>query len=322
MIARYTANGALDTSFDGGGWSFFDIGFDGEDDITTDIGLQADGKAVLGGYTYTGTEYDFAAMRYNTNGLPDYAGFHGGDGVVTVDLNTSQDRAAATVMLPDGRIVLVGKTSDAFGLVGISQDGYPDAGFGTVVNTVGTSASYAYAAVLQPWDKVIAAGRCISAVSLVFALARYDAEGELDAGSGTGGTVVTPVPSYASAEIYAVGLQSDGRIVVARRAGPSSSVGDVVVARYLNDVSTSTSDAAAGAAGISAYPDPFTDRVTVQGTSQGAVLTLTDALGREVARTTVTEGFSDHAWPELRPGAYTLSHSTSDGAQRLRVVKQ
>lgn len=322
MIARYTANGALDLSFDGGGWSFFDIGFDGEDDVATDIGLQADGKAVLGGYSYTGTEYDFAAMRYNTNGLPDYSGFHSGDGVMTVDLNTSQDRAAATVMLPDGRIVLVGRTSDAFGLVGIAANGYPDAGFGTVVNTVGTSGSYAYAAVLQPWDKVIAAGRCISAGSVVFALARYDAQGGLDAGFGSGGTVVTPVPSYASAEIYALGLQSDGRIVVAGRAGPSSSVSDVVVARYLNDVSTSTSDAAAGSAGFSAYPNPFTDRITIEGTTQGAVITLSDALGREVLRTSATEGLTDHAWPELRPGAYTLSHSTSDGAQRVRVVKQ
>jgi len=57
VLARYTSDGSLDTSFDSDGMV---IGPDGY--FTSDIALQSDGKIVLGGYT--NSPIDFFLMRY------------------------------------------------------------------------------------------------------------------------------------------------------------------------------------------------------------------------------------------------------------------
>ena len=68
-MARYTTSGALDATFDGDGR------------VTTDINaemmkgmrfvLQADGKILVAGWAYNGTNDDIALVRYNTNGSLD-----------------------------------------------------------------------------------------------------------------------------------------------------------------------------------------------------------------------------------------------------------
>src|SRR5438445_9896898 len=50
-----------------------------------------------------------ALARYNANGTPDTTNLVGGTGLVTTDINTSQDDVAfATVLQPDGKIIAVG----------------------------------------------------------------------------------------------------------------------------------------------------------------------------------------------------------------------
>jgi hypothetical protein len=66
-----------------------------------------------------------------------------------------------------------------------------------------------------------------------FALARYDAAGNLDAGFGTGGRLTTDFAGGADFG-QAVALQADGKIVVAGGAFVSSSQ-DFALARYLGD---------------------------------------------------------------------------------------
>ncbi|MBK8449289.1 MAG: T9SS type A sorting domain-containing protein [Saprospiraceae bacterium] len=62
-IARYKSNGTLDNSFGSNGIVRTPIG--NGDDIATSIAIQPDGKIVLAGSSYNGSNFDFAAVRYN-----------------------------------------------------------------------------------------------------------------------------------------------------------------------------------------------------------------------------------------------------------------
>ena len=67
-LARYNADGTLDTSFGGSGRVMTAVGIIGS--IATGVALQKDGKIVVAGYDVnsSGRGYDFACLRYNTDG--------------------------------------------------------------------------------------------------------------------------------------------------------------------------------------------------------------------------------------------------------------
>ena len=129
-LARYNTDGSLDTSFGGG---------DGK--VTTPIGtgadyglsvaVQADGKIVIGGYSFNGTDNDFALARYNVDGSLDTS-FGGGDGKVTIDASEGgSDIGYSIVVLDDGRILMAGTSDSDFGLLSNNSDGSPDTTFGS-----------------------------------------------------------------------------------------------------------------------------------------------------------------------------------------------
>jgi uncharacterized delta-60 repeat protein len=77
----HAAPGDLDLSFGGGGKVTTAIGTGG--DFGYSVIQQADGKLVVAGYSYNGSNDDFALVRYNADGSLD-TGFDG-DGKVTTD---------------------------------------------------------------------------------------------------------------------------------------------------------------------------------------------------------------------------------------------
>jgi uncharacterized delta-60 repeat protein len=87
-LARYNADGSLDTGFDGDGKVTTAIGT-GYDDRGFSVIQQADGKLVVAGTSYNGSNYDVALVRYNADGSLD-TGFDG-DGKVTTDMGAAND---------------------------------------------------------------------------------------------------------------------------------------------------------------------------------------------------------------------------------------
>jgi uncharacterized delta-60 repeat protein len=114
-LARYNTNGALDTSFGGDGMvtTNFTPGVDDLDDIA----IQGDGRIVAAGSAnYFGPDSKFALARYNSNGTLDTS--FGGDGKVTTNFTSGNDRATGVLLQPaDGNIVVAGGAGGAFGLV-------------------------------------------------------------------------------------------------------------------------------------------------------------------------------------------------------------
>ena len=142
-LARYNADGTLDTSFGGSGRVLTAVGISGSN--ATGAALQKDGEIVVAGYAVnnSGRGYDFVCVRYNTDGSLDQ-GF-GDHGKATTAVGDGQ---ASSLVVQDGRIILTGSVYDAdsheFAVVRYNANGKLDTSFnaaGSVLTAVGSKAS-------------------------------------------------------------------------------------------------------------------------------------------------------------------------------------
>jgi uncharacterized delta-60 repeat protein len=126
--------------------------------------------------------------------------------------------------------VIDGAPAD-FGIMRYTQDGEPDASFGTngvVITDMGAN-DVATSMVVLADGSFIVAGYSLSGINGNFALAKYDQNGLLVGAFGTGGKVTTTIGTQAKA--YALQVRSDGKIIVAgfsRNAG----INQVTIAQY------------------------------------------------------------------------------------------
>ena len=239
-LARYDAGGTLDTGFGGGdGLVTTPVGT-GADDAYA-VALQPDGKIIVAGLSSNGTNNDFALARYDADGTLD-SGFGGGDGLVTTPIGTGTDEANAIVIQPDGKIIVAGLTSNGsdndFALARYDADGTLDTGFGDgdgLVTTPLGGDDAGFSVALQSNGMIVVGGNTDSVAfpgNNRFALARYRADGTLDAGFGSGGTLVTQVGASLSYS-WAVTLQEDGKILLVGEGVNSHTT--FALARYLGD---------------------------------------------------------------------------------------
>src|SRR6266540_4059662 len=105
-LARYNANGSIDTSFGSGGLVATTFGTGNT--RVNGIALQPDGKIVTAGFDKNATEFEFALARYNADGSLDTS--FGSGGRVTTAISDRYDLAFAMTLQPDGKIVVVGET--------------------------------------------------------------------------------------------------------------------------------------------------------------------------------------------------------------------
>jgi uncharacterized delta-60 repeat protein len=104
---------------------------------------------------------------------------------------------------------------------------------GALRTNIGGTYDWAYATAIQPDGRILAAGVSEARGTYDFALARYTSTEDLDPTFGNGGVVLTDFGhSYDWA--YAMGLQPDGKILVAGVSDASGSK-DLALARYLPD---------------------------------------------------------------------------------------
>ncbi|MFF4370173.1 calcium-binding protein [Streptomyces sp. NPDC001594] len=217
-VARYNAaDGSPDTTFDGDGK--VTTGFPGGSASAYDVTLQSDNKIVVAGrsgYNYPSEDSDFALARYNPNGSLDTT--FDGDGRVTTGFG-GPDVAGGVKVQPDGKIVTAGYATFDFALARYNPNGSPDTSFdgdGRLTTDFGANTlDRATDLALQPDGRIVAAG--VSEAD--FGVARYNANGSLDTGFGTGGKVHTDVSFGYYDTANAVAPQSDGKIVVSGNTG-------------------------------------------------------------------------------------------------------
>lgn len=178
-LIRLTSGGALDSSFGTGGKVVTPVGTG--TDIARSLAIQTDDKIVLVGDIQTsGTPFDYAAVRYNTDGTLDTS--FGGTGKVTFPFGTSDNFVYGTAIQADGKIVLVGGSKDTnsnytASLARLNSDGSLDSSFGTggkVVTSYNSSQSYYLGVKIRPDGRIATAG--FSGNIGVFIAARYFAQ--------------------------------------------------------------------------------------------------------------------------------------------------
>lgn len=243
FVVRYTGDGILDTSFGGDGIVTTSIAIG--NDSGHAVALDGQGRIVVAGYTYNGTNNDIAVLRYTEDGTLD-ASFGGGDGIVTTPVGIGDDYGRSVLIDSQGRIVVAGHFSNGsnlsdFVVVRYKTDGTLDTSFGgDGIVTIGQAVEeYAYSAVLDDKGKITVTG---SSVGDIFVL-RLNSNGTTDTSFGEGaGTVTTSI--WPDLDVgFSVAIDSRGRIVVAGYSDNSATGSnmDFALVRYNSDGSLDTS---------------------------------------------------------------------------------
>jgi uncharacterized delta-60 repeat protein len=220
-LVRYNPDGSLDTSFGGGG--MVTTSFGGfEFERAFGVAIQPDGRIVVAGFSGS----DFALARYKRDGSLDNS--FDSDGKVITDFG-SEDSARSVAIQPDGKIVAAGHAEEHFALARYSRDGTLDTSFdsdGKATTDFGTAGS-AYGVAIQPDGRIVVAG----SISGDFAVARYNRDASLDTSFDSDGKAIVDFGSYE--EAWSVGLQRNGRIVVAGFTSLGEGNNDFALARFL-----------------------------------------------------------------------------------------
>jgi len=234
-VLGQTAGSNLDPTFGSGGTVRTD--FSGNIDQANAVALQPDGKIVAAGSSFSSskTVEDFIVARYNINGTLDKR--FGNNGKITTDFFRNVDSIEALIIQPDGKILVAGfaqlagsgGTPRVFALARYTSDGRLDNSFGnggSLTTSFGGTFAVASAIMLQPDGKIVVAGTAdfnprVPGSGLDFALARYTANGSLDASFGDAGKMVFDFfGSFDQAN--AAALQPDGKIIVVGSASYDS----------------------------------------------------------------------------------------------------
>jgi uncharacterized delta-60 repeat protein len=254
------ADGDLDPTFGTGGQVQTD--FNHSTDIANAVALQADGKLVVVGQTYTNNDYtgeDFAVARYNSNGSLDTT--FGTNGKVTTDFPGLAAVASSVVIQPDGKILVAGGAFPNFTFLGdfklvrYNSNGSLDTTFGVggiVTTSFPGQGSYAFALALQPDGKILAAGTDFvnfssdDSSNTDFALERYNPDGTPDTTFGGGdGQVTTDFDGF-NDDAFSILVQPDGKLVAVGSAKNPATYYDFAAVRYLANGTIDTTFGVAG----------------------------------------------------------------------------
>jgi len=125
---------------------------------------------VVAGFSNNGSNFDFALVRYNTDGTLDTS--FDSDGKVTTAIGSGNDVAYSVAIQSDGKIVAAGYSdngsNDDFALVRYNTDGSLDTSFdsdGKVTTAIGVSDDYANSVAIQSDGKIVAAGYSTTVVT-------------------------------------------------------------------------------------------------------------------------------------------------------------
>jgi uncharacterized delta-60 repeat protein len=254
-LARYNANGTLDSTFGSGGKLVTSIrvtiGY-----TSDQIVLQPDGKIVLAGVAPdTATNLQrFVVARFNANGTAD-TGF-GSGGVVATQVGQFNDAYGAVTIDGSGRILVAGYGShigvpSTDYLLRYNTDGTLDGTFGSDGVAILTRTEQWFDTTAQSWKpvwvggwvagvavqadgEVVVGGQMYNQVDQLehFVAARVNAAGGQDAGYGAGGWADAQFATQD--EVHGMILQADGRLLLAGAVtDPAGRPQDVALVRFL-----------------------------------------------------------------------------------------
>jgi len=303
VMVRYHPDGRVDSLFGSDGIVVTNLR---EEDEAFSIAIQPDGQIILAGFSSISASGDFAVTRYNPDGTLDKFFGEGGKVITDIDGVNASDFIKAMVLLPDGKILVVGNANNAFfdgqadvGMVRYDQNGIldPEFGVGGIKVTSFGAFTNSHGLAVQPDGKILFGG-ISNAINedKRWLLARFQSNGSLDEGFGAGGFTTTKVPGnndYATA----VHIQSDSRIILTGMSGSNPDL-DFAAARYIADF----------------VLIPTVNPISCSGSNDGSI--TVDASGGVAPYGYSIDGTtfqSENTFTGLAPGTYTITIRDSNG---------
>jgi len=244
FVARFNADGNLDTSFADNGWSIISVPFSyntwyGQMGMT----VLSSGKIALTGGLYINGDANYLIVALlNADGSLD-TGFDT-DGFARL---SPWSRGTSIAEDNNGKLIVSGHYLDGTwvtGLVRFNLDGTLDSSFGNagiVSARIGSNGSDGEAMLIQTDGKVVVTGRANDATASFFS-ARFNSDGSADTSFGTDGVVITNLESDSSYQEYGQSIvqQVDGKLVMGgfiewTDYDDFSQFADVVLIRYNTD---------------------------------------------------------------------------------------
>lgn len=307
FVARMHPNGALDRDFAGTGVRTFRLG---DTDSLFSVAVQPDGRILLAGVTrINGFGGLLVVARLTASGVFDSTFGAGANGVVYDYPGLFDPCATQVTLLPDGRILVVGRTRQtvggAFRVVAyrLLSNGALDAswnGFGKLVTPVGYDSATPTSIAPAPNDGVIISGYTSTAGGTPFVL-RFLANGTRDSSfSGDGELQLSPRGS--GEDVHAMVVRPSGHIVLAGTLRTSPTQPIATLARIGPDGSLDTSFGTAGHLDVSLVDSGDEYARDVAFDAQGRAVAVGGARDRtsvfrmlpEVTSTAVGEGDAPH----------------------------
>lgn len=159
-LAGYTPDGRADPTFGFGGSGISGLSPFGAAEATGLVRLN-DGALVVAGAAELAPGWrDVLVAKFLPSGHDVDATFGRLPGFTVTDLGSLTDTASAVAVQSDGKVLVAGATGDDFALIRYDAAGHPDPSFlgGTVLTDFGGLTDQAFALVLQPDGKAVAAG--------------------------------------------------------------------------------------------------------------------------------------------------------------------
>ncbi|MBC7938981.1 MAG: hypothetical protein H7Z19_04330 [Chitinophagaceae bacterium] len=182
-------------------------------------------------------------LTVTVGGLPGMVDTSFNGGAQLTSVGEGEDYAFAMAVQADGKVVTVGRTATNAGGTDIAitrhlRDGTLDPSFGSggkVITAVapGRAADEGRAVLIQPDGKIVVGGYTdATGTDKDFLIVRYNADGSLDSGFGTGGRTITPIGNSTD-QVHALVRQADGKIVAGGSATFTQTTGqDFALVRY------------------------------------------------------------------------------------------
>jgi len=203
-ITRYNANGTLDTDFGTNGKVLTDFG--NGSDTAGAVAIQADGRIVVFGKGYNGTDSDLATARYLADGTLDSS--FSDDGKVLTDLGGNEgNQWSSTVEIQDDGKILV---SENLRIVRYNSDGSLDASFGA--GGIAAENGGGRDLVIDADGKILAVNRLSLSNGSDVRVIRLNTDGSPDSGFADNGA--TAFGGAGTQNGHNIALQTDGKVVI------------------------------------------------------------------------------------------------------------
>lgn len=246
-VERYTADGAIDTTFGTNGQAVTSFGTGRSIPFSTIV--QPDGKILVSGSYYQSSAI-MGIMRFNTNGTLD-ASFDG-DGKVTTSFGAgTYSEGIQAFMADSGKIILAGTVYGAatrsFGVVQYNANGSIDTGFdgdGKATSAYASDLDYSningVARLADGKFLVVAKPSDVMATASDFVVRRYNSNVTPDTGFGTNGRVQATIDTGLN-EALSVAVSATDEILIAGSVRPAdNSYNSSAVIKYSASGSLST----------------------------------------------------------------------------------